>query len=109
VREAQVRQYLLTQGYTIVAHNYHTKCGEIDCIAVDPDGTLVFCEVKSSWGFGCGDPLYWVNERKRRVLVRMARQYLYERGMHTKACRFDVIAISSHGIDHLRNAFLLSC
>jgi putative endonuclease len=107
VREEQALQYLLEKGYIIIEQNYRTRHGEIDCIAQDPVGTLVFCEVKSSWGGRGANPLYWVNARKQRTLGQMARRYLYEQKRTDVPCRFDVIGISSRGIDHIRNAFFI--
>lgn len=40
-------QYLIKEGYQIVLKNYRQKWGEIDIIAKDPDGPLVFVEVKT--------------------------------------------------------------
>jgi putative endonuclease len=40
-------KYLGSHGYGISFRNYRRKWGEIDIIARDPDGILVFVEVKS--------------------------------------------------------------
>jgi putative endonuclease len=104
--EDRAVDYLLGKGYRIVCRNYQSRRGEIDCIARDPDGTLVFIEVKSSSGGTCGSPLYWITPAKQRTLFAMARQYLFEHKISTTPCRFDVIAISRGNIDHLRNAFI---
>jgi putative endonuclease len=102
--EDAAAEYLLGQGYTIVSRNHQTRAGEIDCIARDPDGVLVFVEVKFSRG-GPVHPVFWVTPAKQRQLVRMARAYLAFHQARS-ACRFDVIAISGGKIDHIRNAFL---
>ena len=104
--EDQAVEYLLTQGYTIVCRKYQSRNGEIDCIARDSDGTLVFVEVKSSMSAGCGSPLFWVTPAKQRTLFKMARQYLAEHHITSTLCRFDVIAITRGKIEHLRNAFI---
>jgi len=39
--------YLIKIGYKIIGHNYWHKLGEIDIIARDNSGVLVFCEVKT--------------------------------------------------------------
>ncbi|HBI25860.1 MAG: hypothetical protein UT41_C0001G0004 [Candidatus Wolfebacteria bacterium GW2011_GWC2_39_22] len=39
--------YLSSIGYTILSRNAREKFGEIDIIAKDPDGILVFVEVKT--------------------------------------------------------------
>lgn len=40
-------EYLVNKGYTICERNYRKPWGELDIIAKDPDGTLVFVEVKT--------------------------------------------------------------
>ena len=45
--EAVAARYYQKQGCELVTHNYHTRMGEIDLILREPDGTLVFCEVKT--------------------------------------------------------------
>jgi putative endonuclease len=98
--------HLLAQGYTVVTRNYQSRYGELDCVAEDPDGTLVFVEVKSSRSPAMGNPLFRVTRAKQRQLVLMARQYLADHDMVQRACRFDVIGITRGTIEHLRNAFL---
>ena len=104
--EDRAAEYLLEKGYSIVCRNYRSRRGEIDCIARDTDGTLVFVEVKSSMGASCGNPLFWITPAKQRTLFAMARQYLSEHSITSTPCRFDVIAISRGNIEHLRNAFI---
>ncbi|MBN1577878.1 MAG: YraN family protein [Chitinispirillaceae bacterium] len=104
--ENQAVEYLLGRGYSIVCRKYQSRRGEIDCIARDPDGTLVFIEVKSSMGTSCGSPFFWVTPAKQRTLFSMARQYLAEHRIGATPCRFDVIAITRGKIEHLRNAII---
>lgn len=96
--------YLLEQGYTIVHQNFQTRHGEIDCIARDPDGTLVFLEVKVSSSARYGSPLYRVTPAKQRRIAMMARLYC-ARNRITGPMRLDVIAIHGGHIEHLKNAF----
>jgi len=44
-------KYLIKNGYKILARNYLLKADEIDIIAKQGDGTLVFCEAKTMMGF----------------------------------------------------------
>lgn len=99
-------EYLLSHGFEIVCRKYQSRRGEIDCIARDPDGTLVFIEVKSSAGAGCGSPFSWVTPVKQRKLMAMARQYLAEHRITSAPCRFDVIGITRGKVEHLRNAII---
>ena len=45
--EDRVCGYLENNHYFILDRNYSTSFGEIDIIAISPDKTLVFCEVKT--------------------------------------------------------------
>ena len=45
--EAAAARFYQKQGAELLGHNYHTRMGEIDLILREPDGTLVFCEVKT--------------------------------------------------------------
>ena len=47
--EAAAARFYEKQGAALITHNYHTRMGEIDLILREPDGTLVFCEVKTLW------------------------------------------------------------
>lgn len=98
-------EYLLSNGYSIINRQYRSKHGEIDCIARDPDGRIVFIEVKSANSLKFGNPLQWVTRSKQLTILSMAKQYLYEHKMNTVQCRFDVIAVLQGKIKHLKNAF----
>ena len=104
--ETKAIDYLVAQGYSIVERNYQIVGGEIDCIARDPDGTLVFVEVKASWSDAYGHPLFWVGSAKQKNLIRTAKRYLYDNDLYYSACRFDVIAVVAGNLEHLKNAFL---
>jgi putative endonuclease len=105
--EDQAAEYLLGLGYTIQARNFRTRQGEIDIVAVAPDGTIVFVEVKSANTAGCGNPLFKITPSKQRTIAGMARRYMYDRKLIGKACRMDVIGIYRGKIDHIPNAYLV--
>ena len=98
--------YLKERGYLILARNYRNRFGEIDIIAIDPDDTLVFAEVKYRH-IDAAAALEAVTPAKRRQISRIALFYLN----HMKAgtdlpSRFDVIGIDGDGnISHIENAF----
>jgi Holliday junction resolvase-like predicted endonuclease len=39
--------YIVKQGWQVLKRNHRERSDEIDIIAKSPDGTLVFCEVKT--------------------------------------------------------------
>jgi putative endonuclease len=80
---------------TIVERNWRRPQGELDIVAMDREGTCVFCEVRSRTGTASGDPLEAVTARKQAQVVRCARLYLSEAGSPSaKAYRFDVVAVA---------------
>lgn len=99
--------YLTGQGYRIVEQNYRNHFGEIDLIAKDRDGTLVYCEIKYRSDTASGDPLEAVDRRKQKRLSRTAEYHYAYYGHETGLpCRFDVIGIYGDGsIRHIKNAF----
>jgi putative endonuclease len=106
--EDAAADYLLSKGFVILARNFRVKIGEIDCVARDKDGTLVFVEVKSSRTTVCGHPFSWITPLKQRTLAKVARWYLAKERITSGACRFDAIAICNGKIEHLKNAFLVA-
>jgi putative endonuclease len=105
--ENKAADFLLSKGYSILSRNYRTKQGEIDCIAKDPLGYIVFIEVKASQGNRYGNPLFWVTKQKQKKIILMAKLYLLEHKITHHKCRFDVIVIYKGKITHIKNAFTL--
>lgn len=97
------------KGWTIAARNWRWKYGELDIVAWDTDGTLVFVEVKTRSSDNFGGPEAALNYRKRTRIIRSAAAYMESTGYEWKI-RFDVIAvIHSEGetrqIRHIEDAF----
>ncbi len=81
-------EYLIKSGYTIKQTNYCSKYGEIDIIA-EKDGVLCFVEVKTR-SLNCAfEPVYAVNESKRKKIIKTAYQYIFD-FQYDGAARFDV-------------------
>ena len=93
-------RYLEKQNVMILERNYRNKRGEIDLIGLDPDGWLIFVEVKYRSSEYSGNPLAAVDERK------VAAGYLmtHYRSLDVK-CRFDVVGIEGSEIRWIKNAF----
>ena len=104
--EARASEYLKRQGLRILTKNYRCRLGEIDLIAEEPDGTIVFAEVKYRRTDASGFPEEAVDFRKQETIRRTALWYLTERRMSPdSAMRFDVIAMDSTEIRWHKNAF----
>ncbi len=99
--------HLQRAGLRLVERNYRTPGrggGEIDLIVREPDGTLVFVEVRSRASAAAGGAAASVGSIKQRRIVLAARHYL-QRLAAPPPCRFDVVAIEAGAIEWLRAAF----
>jgi putative endonuclease len=45
--EKEAARYLTEKRYRVLERNVRFRCGELDIVAVDPDGVLVLVEVKT--------------------------------------------------------------
>jgi putative endonuclease len=100
-------RHLQQAGLRLLTRNYRTPGrggGEIDLVMRDPDGTLVFVEVRARSGAGHGGAAASVGAIKQRRIVFAARHYL-ARYASPPPCRFDVVAYDTHGVAWLRAAF----
>jgi putative endonuclease len=108
--EARALAHLSNQGLSLLRRNYRvaagpgSRGGEIDLILREPDGTLVFVEVRSRSSTAHGGAAASVGPTKQRRIVFAAQCFLLGLKV-TPPCRFDVIAIEGERIDWLRAAF----
>ncbi len=93
--EALVRQHLERSGLRCLQSNFRTPGrggGEIDLIMREPDGTLVFVEVRQRSRSDFGGAAASISRVKRDRIILAARHYL----MHLRSlppCRFDVVLV----------------
>ena len=108
--EALALRYLQARGLRCLERNYRVARGrsrlggEIDLIVLDPDGTLVFVEVRVRRGPTGGGAAASVGAAKQARLVYAARTYLSKLD-RVPACRFDVVAVDGDRVQWLRAAF----
>ncbi|MCM2253882.1 MAG: YraN family protein [Ramlibacter sp.] len=105
--EARALAHLLDGGLKLLARNYRTPGrggGEIDLVMREPDGTLVFVEVRQRASRAFGGAAASIGHAKRRRLVFAARHYLMRLPV-TPPCRFDVVSVEAGSIEWLRGAF----
>lgn len=103
-------KFLRKNGYRILATNLQIGEGEIDIVAQDQVGVIVFVEVKTRQTRLWGEPYEAVNPHKRRGLCSMSKEYLRQRGWQDKVRRLDIISIvwpenEEPEINHVMNAF----
>ena len=105
--EVAAKEYLIKQGYTILAENYNGNIGEIDIIA-EEKGVIVFVEVKARESTEFGQPIEAVTPHKVKKIVMTAQQYLVSKRLMGRDVRFDVIEVLRGEVTHTPNAFTLS-
>jgi len=109
--EDLAEQQLLAAGLVVLDRNWRCPTGELDLVARDRDGTLVFVEVKTRSGTGFGEPSEAVGRVKAAKVRAVACQWLLARRPPGSAdLRFDVVSIvrrRGHApvVTHLRAAF----
>ena len=97
--EAMALRHLLRHGLMLVAQNFKTPGrggGEIDLIMREPDGTLVFVEVRRRKLTSHGGAAGSVTGLKQRRIIFAAQHFLM-RVPRTPPCRFDVITLEGEG------------
>ena len=105
--EAEVANYLRRRGYTLLAHGFHCRFGEIDLIA-RKDGVLCFVEVKTRTNLSCGLPREYVTPQKQQRLRKTAAWYLMVKDLDCPA-RFDVAEVYTdvrHSAGNTRIAYI---
>ena len=109
--EAAAARWYQKQGAQLLAHNYHTRMGELDLVLREPDGTIVICEVKTRSSDTVSRPAAAVNAAKQTRLILTAQHYLQCIGQSDAPVRFDVAEVfpldSGRWMVHIiRGAFL---
>lgn len=111
--EAVAQAHLEAAGLTLVARNVKSPGrggGEVDLIMREPNGTLVFVEVRQRRSDRFGGAAASVGWVKQRRIVFAARHYL-ARLRTLPPCRFDVVALGptepngTEALQWIRGAF----
>ena len=98
--------HLQAAGLRLLARNYRTPGrggGEIDLVLREPDGTVVFVEVRSRSGQAFGGAGASIGAAKQRRIVLAARHYLMRLGA-PPPCRFDAVLVEE-SVQWIRGAF----
>lgn len=90
--EQLAKQYLIDQGYEIVAQNWRCSEGELDLVALD-EAMLVFIEVRTRRGVAHGTPEESITARKQAKLIELAYHYMANIDKSDYPWRIDVVAI----------------
>ncbi len=91
--EDAAASYLAKQGYRILHRNYEIAGGELDIVALAPDRTLVFVEVKTRESEALVRPEQAVDRTKQEQLFRIAAAYIKRYHLHGEAVRYDIVGV----------------
>jgi putative endonuclease len=89
--------HLRREGLEVLSRNYRCRGGELDLVARDKDGTVVFVEVKERRTGTHGEGFEAVGPGKRRRLLRAAEHYASRHGLYEASLRFDVVSVTWEG------------
>ena len=109
--EALAAQRLIDDGFVVLDRNWRCREGELDIVARDCDGTLVFCEVKTRSSTLFGEPSEAVSRVKAGRIRTLALRWLEAHPtLRGGEVRFDVISVVRRRgfapeLEHLRAAF----
>ncbi|MFM9141689.1 MAG: YraN family protein [Actinomycetota bacterium] len=74
--EQYVSDYLMKTGNQILSRNWRIREGELDIVAIDRDGLIIFVEVKTRSSIAFGDPLESISHKKLIRIQRLALAWL---------------------------------
>ncbi|MGC8605637.1 MAG: YraN family protein [Desulfomonilaceae bacterium] len=97
---------LVELGHKIVARNYFCKLGEIDLITEHGED-VVFVEVRSRHSEEALNPLFTLDQRKIKRVIKAAKFYIMSKDLDSPM-RFDVVIVTlgpNPNIEIIQNAF----
>lgn len=95
--------YLRMKGLRIIDRNVYNRFGEIDIIAISPDNTLHFIEVKSAQTYE--QAANNITASKLQKLNRAIQTYLQKKRLNTDYC-IDALIVTEGGIEWIENITL---
>lgn len=93
--EDLVAQWILTKRGEVLAQRWHCVLGEIDIIALNRSGDLIFIEVKTRSSYNIDqDGVLAVTRSKQIKLWKTAQLFLLNHPNHqSRNCRFDIALV----------------
>ena len=98
--ENLIAQWIPTKGGKVLAQRWHCVLGEIDIIALNRSGDLIFIEVKTRSPYNIDqDGVLAVTRSKQIKLWKTAQLFLVKNPQHhDRNCRFDVALVQCQPI-----------
>ena len=110
--EVAAKRHLKSAGLKFLVANFKTKDSEIDHVFRDDD-CLVFVKVKARTKCGCTRPAAAVDQRKRSLLSKAAREYVRQMRDPNVKFRFGIVDVllvdgEVNEVRHIPNVFPLT-
>lgn len=106
--EEKASNFLIQDGYSILARNFRTNQGEIDIIAKKNE-EYIFIEVKTRTSIKYGEPIEAINKNKKKHIVNASKYFICKNKLNNKYIRYDIIEVyinkKSQLINHIKNVF----
>lgn len=93
---------LVLKGYNIIRHNFISKYGEIDIIAIK-GSTIIAVEVK--YRASKVNLFFTISERQKQRISNSLQYFCSKYNYKSYNIRFDAIFVSKFYIKHLKNAW----
>ncbi|MBD2327845.1 YraN family protein [Alkalinema sp. FACHB-956] len=93
--EQLVAQWVATKGGTVLYQRWHCRFGELDVVALNAAGDLIFIEVKTRQPYNWdSDGSLAVTRQKQTKLWKTAQIFLLKHPQHRdRPCRFDLALV----------------
>ncbi|TRZ86019.1 MAG: YraN family protein [Streptomycetaceae bacterium] len=106
--ESVVADFLLARDTRILDRNWRIKEGEIDLVALLPNGSIAFVEVKTRRSYAYGHPLEAISYDKALRLQRLALAWLATHNCLGRHYQIDCVAVliendGKHTIEYRAN------
>jgi putative endonuclease len=110
--ERRAERLLRRKGFTVLDRNFSCPDGEIDIVAADAAGQVVFVEVKTRASESFAPVEAVVTQGKEQRMLKAARAFLAKHHIAGRPCRFDFCGIvlepAGPDIRHYEGAFHIS-
>jgi putative endonuclease len=91
--EGVVAAWLASRGWTVLARRWRCPEGEVDLVAIDPDGVLVAVEVKLRRRGRAGEAVESVDRRRLRRLRAALGRFSAQAPRPVAGMRVDLVAV----------------
>src|SRR5574343_2028860 len=105
--EQEAREHLIALGYTLRDTNWRCNKIELDIVA-EKDGMLIIVEVKTRGTHYFGNPEWFVDRAKQKMIAEGAEAYIHQNKLDMPV-RYDIVSVVIEeyhvAVMHIEDAF----